>query len=70
MSKSSNNERADREELAALRLEHRRLDDSIVELEQDGIPDQLHITRLKKRKLVLKDAIAKLEDRLFPDIIA
>ncbi len=66
----SESERADRERLAALRAEHRRLDQKIAELEQASIPDQLQITRLKKHKLSLKDAIVKLEDRLFPDIIA
>jgi hypothetical protein len=32
--------------------------------------DQLQIARLKKRKLLLKDEIAQLEDQLIPDIIA
>ncbi|HUS96886.1 MAG TPA: DUF465 domain-containing protein [Hyphomicrobiaceae bacterium] len=59
-----------REELAALRLEHRELDSKIGGLETAGAIDQLHITRLKKRKLQIKDKIASLEDRLFPDIIA
>lgn len=53
-----------------LRTEHRTLDSAISELETAGAPDQLKITRLKKKKLALKDEIASLEDRLFPDIIA
>ena len=32
--------------------------------------DQLQIARLKKKKLVLKDRIMRLEDQLVPDIIA
>lgn len=62
------------EELArrieALRSEHRDLDAAIEALAGSGVPDQLQIARLKKRKLRLKDEIALLEDRLIPDIIA
>jgi hypothetical protein len=39
-------------------------------LEALPMPDQLQVARLKKKKLVLRDQIAKLEDRLTPDIIA
>ena len=53
-----------------LRQEHRDLDEAITALEQAGGGDQLQISRLKKRKLKLKDLIAAIEDRLFPDIIA
>ena len=66
----SNGENEYRERLANLRSEHRDLDTAIAELEAAGMPDQLKITRLKKKKLALKDEIASLEDRLFPDIIA
>ncbi|MGI9409704.1 MAG: YdcH family protein [Hyphomicrobiaceae bacterium] len=59
-----------RERLAELRTEHRQLDMAVVELELSGTPDQLKITRLKKQKLALRDEIALLENRLFPDIIA
>ncbi|MGI9426132.1 MAG: YdcH family protein [Hyphomicrobiaceae bacterium] len=59
-----------RERLTDLRVEHRRLDTKIAELESQDIRDQLQITRLKKKKLALKDEIAAIEDRLFPDIIA
>ena len=31
---------------------------------------QIQLQRLKKRKLMLKDQIARLESRLLPDIIA
>ena len=59
-----------RQRLVALRLEHRDLDSKIVDLERSGAADQLRITRLKKLKLQIKDQIAALEDKLFPDIIA
>ncbi len=56
--------------LTQLRLEHRDLDEAIVALEAGAQRDQLRLTRLKKRKLGLKDEIARLEDQLLPDIIA
>ena len=65
-----NNERELRELLTNLRLEHRDLDTQIASIEALGAADQLQITRLKKRKLMIKDKIAALEDKLFPDIIA
>ncbi|MGB0084045.1 MAG: DUF465 domain-containing protein [Rhodomicrobiaceae bacterium] len=59
-----------RAQLAQLKQEHRDLDAAIVGLEETIHPDQLQIKRLKKRKLHLKDEIARVEDELFPDIIA
>ncbi|MFI4936343.1 MAG: YdcH family protein [Caulobacterales bacterium] len=59
-----------RAEIAALRQEHQDLDDSVRALEALPRSDQLQIARLKKKKLTLRDKIAKLEDRLTPDIIA
>ncbi len=59
-----------RDHLVRLRLEHRDLDGEIATLEAAGNADQLQITRLKKKKLKLKDQITALEDQLFPDIIA
>lgn len=56
--------------LEALRTEHRDLDSAIDALRDRGAADQLQIARLKKRKLLLKDEIAQLEDQLIPDIIA
>jgi hypothetical protein len=63
-------ERELREELVVLRAEHRKLDGEIAALEGDPSADQLLIKRLKKKKLVLKDRITQIEDRLLPDIIA
>ncbi|ADG09145.1 DUF465 domain-containing protein [Caulobacter segnis] len=56
--------------LAELREEHKDLDDAIQALEERYQPDMLQIARLKKKKLVLKDEIIRLEDLLTPDIIA
>lgn len=59
-----------RAKLEVLRLEHRDLDDVIARLTDEAPYDQLQVQRLKKRKLVLKDMITRIEDRLIPDIIA
>ena len=53
-----------------LKAEHRRLDQEIIALRASGSADQLEIARLKKRKLLLRDQIAMVEDYLTPDIIA
>lgn len=57
-------------ELGVLRDEHRELDEQILELERGPAPEALVIRSLKQRKLTLKDQIASLEERVFPDIIA
>ena len=57
-------------QLEELRREHRALDERITELSEARVPDQLTLKRLKKHKLVLKDQITRLEDQLYPDIIA
>lgn len=59
-----------RVELEVFRREHRDLDEAIHALVDKGTGDQLTLQRLKKRKLMLKDRIALIEDRLTPDIIA
>lgn len=59
-----------RERLAVLRAEHKDLDDIIDRLAQTQPIDFLQLQRLKKRKLMLKDMINKLESDLLPDIIA
>lgn len=56
--------------LAALIQEHRDLDTAIAAMAERGGRDQLQLTRLKKRKLQLKDQIARIEDQLLPNIIA
>jgi hypothetical protein len=68
------NETADREtlerQLEELKTEHRDLDDVIARIADDAPFNQLQLQRLKKRKLQLKDQMAKIESRLLPDIIA
>ena len=59
-----------REKLAALREQHRDLDDAIAAMQAAATADQLAVRRLKKQKLRLKDEIARIEDILTPDIIA
>jgi hypothetical protein len=58
------------ERLKLLRVQHRELDELISRLAHDLGVDQLYLKRLKKRKLVLKDTIAKLESALIPDLHA
>jgi hypothetical protein len=59
-----------RQVVELLKAEHRRLDEEITALREQGTIDQLEIARLKKRKLLLKDEIQVLSDRIIPDIIA
>ena len=59
-----------RVELEVFKREHRDLDQAIDALQAEGRADALTIHRLKKKKLMLKDKIAQIEDRLLPDIIA
>lgn len=64
------NEDVLRVELEVFKREHRDLDEAIHALEEKGTADALTLRRLKKQKLLLKDKIALIEDRLTPDIIA
>lgn len=56
--------------LELLQREHRDLDDAIAALDQAGRADPLSVRRLKKRKLMLKDEMARISDEITPDIIA
>lgn len=58
------------EKLRNLRIEHRDLDEVICRLSLDLNSDELQLKRLKKRKLMLKDQISKLESQLIPDLNA
>lgn len=53
--------------LAALRAEHRELDNEIARIDVAPSDDELVIRRLKKRKLLIKDQIANIENQLDPD---
>jgi hypothetical protein len=56
--------------IAALEIEHQDLDDIIARLSEHPEQDQLQLRRFKKRKLILKDSIARLAILLVPDIPA
>ena len=58
------------ERLRQLRIEHRDLDDVINRLQLEHYVDQVHWRRLKKRKHLHKDQIARLESLLIPDLNA
>ena len=56
--------------IVELKLEHRDLDTAIDRLAADPAHDELQLRRLKRRKLLLKDQIARLERQIDPDIPA
>ena len=58
------------EKLHQLKLEHSDLDHVIKLLEEQTVVDQLQLRRLKKRKLLIKDIITRLESQLIPDLDA
>ena len=58
------------ERLFELKQEHRDLDDVINRLQLSPDVEELQLKRFKKRKLMLKDKIALLENALMPDILA
>jgi len=59
-----------REQIIQLKLEHHDLDVAIGRLALDPLSNELQISRMKKRKLQLKDYIARLESMLIPDLDA
>ena len=58
------------ERLRDLRIAHRDLDDVIHRLQLDLYVNEVQLRRLKKRKLMLKDQITRLESELIPDLNA
>ncbi len=67
---TQNDVRELREQLARLQQEHRDLDAAIAALALSPGSDLIQVQRLKKRKLVLRDKIRRIEDQITPDIIA
>ncbi len=63
-------ERALRQRLHQLRHEHRELDDHIARLTAEPAGNQLEQSRLKRRKLQLKDEMARIESLLIPNLNA
>ncbi len=59
-----------RQSIAELERQHRELDATIAEMVERAFFDQLEVARLKKRKLRIKDSIAKLKNQLIPDLDA
>ena len=57
-------------QLSVLEQEHRDLDDVILRLQEEKTINLLQMQRLKKRKLLLKDKITNIKDKIEPDIIA
>lgn len=64
------NDEGMRARIAELRQEHQDLDDAVAALAAMPQPDQLQIARMKKKKLILRDEVTRLEDQVTPDIIA
>jgi hypothetical protein len=58
------------EKLRQLRIEHRDLDQVIARLALDMHTDEVQMRRLKKRKLLLKDQITRLQSQAIPDLNA
>jgi len=59
-----------RQQLERMRDEHRDLDAAIARMSTNAAVDGFHVRRLKKRKLQLKDSIARMESELIPDLDA
>lgn len=59
-----------RRKLNDLHIEHRDLDEILGRMADNLHVDQLQVKRIKKRKLLLKDTIARIKSKLLPDIIA
>ncbi len=58
------------ERLERLRDEHEVLDQRIGEMNSEGVFNDVHILRLKKQKLAIKDRMGQLENDLVPNLIA
>jgi hypothetical protein len=56
--------------LKELEQEHRDLDEILIRLQEKQTVNLLQIQRLKKRKLLIKDKIIYLKNKIEPDIIA
>ena len=72
---NTTNQKMERRELLIKQLkefqeEHRDLDTILIQLQEKQTIDFVQIKRLKKRKLLLKDKILSLKNKIEPDIIA
>jgi len=57
-------------QLKEFQEEHRDLDAILIQLQEKHTIDFVQVKRLKKRKLLLKDKIRSLKNKIEPDIIA
>lgn len=57
-------------QLLILKTQHRSLDAEIKRLHEFAYKDQLHLQRLKKQKLRLKENILRIQGLLIPDLDA
>jgi hypothetical protein len=67
---SEASEREGRARLRELTQDHSDLDIAVQAMANQAVPDMMAISRLKRKKLLLKDEIERLKDQLTPDIIA
>tara|TARA_B100001123_G_C15082579_1_gene936331 strand:+ start:507 stop:719 length:213 start_codon:yes stop_codon:yes gene_type:complete len=70
MNSSNHNKKELIRKYQLLQEEHRNLDKILVKLQKEKTIDLLQIQKLKKRKLILKDKIVYLRNKIEPDIIA
>ena len=67
---AANEELSFKERLAIMQTQHRVLDDKIIDLQSRPWQNQLLLQRLKKEKLLLKEAIERLKNEMIPDLNA
>ena len=67
---AANEELSSKERLAIMQTQHRVLDDKIIDLQSRRWQNQLLLQRLKKEKLLLKEAIERLKNEMIPDLNA
>ncbi|MGU9956222.1 MAG: YdcH family protein [Arenicellales bacterium WSBS_2016_MAG_OTU3] len=64
------NSKSIQHEITRLQTEHRDLDEMLGKMANNNSMDELQLTRLKKRKLHIKDSIERLQSQLLPNMIA
>ena len=67
---AANEDLTPQERLVLMQMQHRTLDDKIIDLQSRSWQNQLLVQRLKKEKLRLKEAIERLKDEMIPDLNA
>ena len=67
---AANEELTSVERLVLMQIQHRTLDQKIIDLQSRPWQNQLLVQRLKKEKLRLKESIERLKDAIIPDLNA